>query len=67
MPSPHSWTAMADRPRPDTETTPQCQVGALYPHLDFGCAGCKSPGYTHPALGWLDIPCACPHHDEAAS
>ena len=50
---------------PATETTPQCTVGQLYePGWRDGCPACKAPGYEHPVLGWMDIPCACPHHTE---
>ena len=49
------------------EVTPQCQVGALYPDFEPGCSNCRSPGYQHPVLGWMLIPCACPHHTAEAS
>lgn len=53
---------------PAAEMTPQCTVGLLYePGWKDGCPACKSPGYQHPVLGWLKIPCACPHHTEAAT
>lgn len=54
-------------PAPAVELTPQCQVGQLYePGWRDGHPACKAPGYEHPVLGWIDIPCACPHHAEAA-
>ncbi len=53
---------------PDTEMTPQCQVGRLYePDWRDGCLACQYPGYQHPVLGWIDIPCACSHHAAGAS
>ena len=57
--------AVPDGFGPTTELTPQCQVGQLYePGWRDGCPACKSPGYQHPVLGWIDIPCACHHHTE---
>ena len=50
---------------PTTEMTPQCQVGRLYePGWKDGCPACQYSGYEHKVLGWVAIPCACPHHTE---
>jgi hypothetical protein len=52
---------------PAGEMTPQCTVGQLYEDdWPDGHPACRAPGYQHEVLGWIDIPCACPHHTEAA-
>jgi hypothetical protein len=47
--------------------TPECKVGRKHPGFRHGCPSCQAPGYKHPVLGWVKVPCACPHHAEEAA
>lgn len=44
--------------------TPECFVGALQPDPEWpgGHPKCRAPGYTHPVLGEVPVPCACECH-----
>ena len=48
--------------KPAAYITPQCRGGRLEPDFQFGCPKCEAPGYQHPVLGWMPVPCACTCH-----
>ncbi|MFC1416382.1 hypothetical protein [Streptacidiphilus cavernicola] len=47
--------------------TPECRVGHEHPGFRHGCPSCRAPGYQHPVLGWMPVPCACTCHTEEAA
>lgn len=47
---------------PPGRLTPECRVGRLEPSFRYGCPACPAPGYQHPVLGWLAVPCVCECH-----
>lgn len=51
-------------PFPMAYLTPECREGQRNPAWPGGCPTCKAPGYQHPDLGWMEVPCACPHHTQ---
>ncbi|WP_042400385.1 hypothetical protein [Streptacidiphilus carbonis] len=42
--------------------TPSCRSGKRDPNFPYGHSHCNAPGYEHPALGWIDVPCGCDCH-----
>lgn len=44
--------------------TPSCRAGKRNPAFPFGHNDCNAPGYQHPVLGWVAVPCGCECHDE---
>jgi hypothetical protein len=57
-------TAGAVVPERGVYVTPECRVGRADPAFRHGCPSCAAPGYQHPVLGWVPVPCACVCHTE---
>lgn len=55
-------TAPAAGAKPTGYLTPECAVGRTEPDFRFGCPKCSAPGYQHPVLGWMPVPCVCACH-----
>ena len=56
-----------ERITPPGYVTPSCSTALVYPDFEFGHPACNAPGYQHPVLGWTDVPCTCPCHDEGST
>lgn len=52
----------AEQVVPDGYLTPACRAGLRRPDWEFGHCTCEAPGYQHPVLGWMDVPCVCACH-----
>jgi hypothetical protein len=56
------YVPIAERVIPPGYLTPSCTTGLAYPDSPLGHPDCNAPGYEHPVLGWVAIPCECPCH-----
>jgi hypothetical protein len=55
-------TTTPPKESPPRYLTPECHVGRTDPEFEHGCPSCRAPGYQHPVLGWMPIPCTCTCH-----
>ncbi|MFC1409631.1 hypothetical protein ACEZCY_25635 [Streptacidiphilus sp. N1-12] len=68
--SPHRENPPHENPpreHPRGYLTPECRVGRVDTDFRHGCPSCQAPGYYHPVLGWMPVPCECDCHSEEES